>query len=89
MIERTVILSESPGTPGRRQQTPRTERSTRTPACEAAYRPSMTSGSVSPFTLMVIRPASPAAASSAIWPRTHGRMPWGATTMRRCVTGLP
>ncbi len=34
--ETTRMPSESPGTPGRRQQMPRTIRSMRTPACEAA-----------------------------------------------------
>jgi hypothetical protein len=34
-IERTLMLSESPGTPGRRQQAPRTISWMRTPACEA------------------------------------------------------
>ena len=34
--ERTEIRSDSPGTPGRRQQMPRTTSSTRAPASEAA-----------------------------------------------------
>ena len=33
--ERTVTFSDSPGTPGRRAQMPRTRSSTGTPACEA------------------------------------------------------
>ena len=33
--ERTVMVSDSPGTPGRSAQMPRTSRSTGTPACEA------------------------------------------------------
>ena len=83
MTDRTVICSDSPATPGRRQQRPLTNKSIWTPACEAAYNASMTSGSVRPFTLMVIRPEDPTAASSAIWARIQGRMPWGATTVRR------
>ena len=34
-IDRTAMRSLTPGTPGRRQQMPRTIRSIRTPACEA------------------------------------------------------
>ena len=34
-MDRTLIDSDSPGTPGRRQHRPRTMRSTGTPACDA------------------------------------------------------
>ncbi len=43
-MERTRMWSDSPGTPGRRQQRPRTTRSTETPACDARYRASITPG---------------------------------------------
>ncbi len=36
MMERTWIVSDTPATPGRREQMPRTIRSMRTPAWEAA-----------------------------------------------------
>ena len=36
MIERTVMFSDTPGTPGRSAQMPRTMRSMRTPAADAS-----------------------------------------------------
>jgi microcompartment protein CcmK/EutM len=65
MIERTRMFSDSPGTPGRSAQTPRTIRSIFTPACEASYRALMTSGSSSEFILAMMRPLPPARAVSA------------------------
>ena len=49
MIDLTRMFSDSPGTPGRRQQMPRTTSSIDTPACEASYSASMISGSTSEF----------------------------------------
>ena len=47
MIDLTRMLSERPGTPGRRQQMPRTTQSTCTPAWLARYSASMMPGSTS------------------------------------------
>jgi hypothetical protein len=55
MMERTRMFSDSPGTPGRSMQTPRTIRSISTPACEASYSASITSGSTSEFILATMR----------------------------------
>ena len=55
------MFSETPGTPGRRQQMPRTLRSTRTPAREASYSAWMQPASTSEFIFSAIRASSPAA----------------------------
>ena len=47
-IDRTVMLSLTPGTPGRSRQMPRTIRSISTPAWEAAYRARMQAASTGP-----------------------------------------
>ena len=60
---RTVILSLRPGTPGRSMQIPRVMISTLTPAVEAAYSASITSGSTRELILIRIRPPSPARAA--------------------------
>src|ERR1700712_5462403 len=49
IMDLTRMFSESPGSPGRRQQMPRTASSIETPACEASERASMMSGSTSEF----------------------------------------
>ncbi len=54
MMLLTLMFSDSPGTPGRRQQMPRTTRSMLTPACEARYSRSMIAGSTSAFILAQI-----------------------------------
>ena len=70
------MFSEIPGTPGRRQQIPRTLRSTRTPAREASYSARMHPASTSEFIFSAIRAASPdrwastvASISPMIWSR--------------------
>src|SRR5579871_4901160 len=55
----TRMFSLSPGRPGRRQQMPRTTSSTETPAREASYSASMTSGSTSEFIFIQIMPGRP------------------------------
>jgi hypothetical protein len=60
MIECTRMFSETPGSPGRRQQMPRTIRSMCTPAIEARYRARMISGSTSALTLTMMCPVPPA-----------------------------
>ena len=59
MIERMRMFSVSPGTPGARQQRPRTIRSTGTPACEARDSASQISRSSSWFILQTIRAGRP------------------------------
>ena len=54
-----------PGTPGRRAQAPRTIRSIRTPACEAAYSARMMRGSLIALILAMMRAGLPAFASLA------------------------
>ena len=61
-IERTRMLSETPGTPGRRVQAPRTTRSMETPACDAAYNARTTRGSFNAFIRAMIRAGFPARA---------------------------
>ena len=51
----TRMFSDTPGTPGRRQQMPRTLRSTGTPACEARYSARMQRASTSEFIFIAIR----------------------------------
>ena len=51
------MLSDTPGTPGRSAQMPRTIRSICTPAREASYSASITCGSVSAFIRATMRPA--------------------------------
>ncbi|SSL80223.1 Uncharacterised protein [Klebsiella pneumoniae] len=65
MIERTWILCETPGMPGRRQHMPRTTRSILTPAWLALYRARMTFGSVSELTLAMMCAGWPSAAWAA------------------------
>ena len=49
--------SDSPGTPGRRQQMPRTTRSIRAPAADAAYSSSINLASTIEFIFIVMRAA--------------------------------
>ena len=58
----TWIFSERPGTPGRRQQMPRTTRSISTPARLASYSASMISPSTSEFIFIQIAAGRPALA---------------------------
>ncbi len=77
----TRMLSERSGTPGRRQQMPRTTRSMATPASEARDRASMISGSASAFSLAQIaagRPARACAAYAPISSKSVARKPCGA-----------
>src|SRR5712691_1358135 len=60
MMLLTRMLSDIPGTPGRRQQIPRTTRSMLTPACEALYNRSMMAGSTSELSLAQICAGFPA-----------------------------
>src|SRR6266851_1866923 len=53
----TRMVSEMPGSPGRRQQMPRITSSMGTPAWEARYNASMTEGSTSAFILTMMRAA--------------------------------
>ena len=62
MMLLTRMLSLRPGTPGRRQQMPRTTRSTCTPAIEAAYSRSIICGSTSELSLAQIAAGLPARA---------------------------
>src|SRR3989454_1075622 len=55
----TRMVSETPGSPGRRQQMPRTTSSIATPPCDARYSASMTDGSTSAFIFTMIRAARP------------------------------
>jgi hypothetical protein len=52
------MFSDTPATPGRRQQIPRTLMSTGTPACEAPYRAWMQRASTSELSLRTIRASS-------------------------------
>ena len=56
------MRSDTPGTPGRRQHTPRTMRSISTPAREARYSAWMMVGSVSALSLAMMRAGLPARA---------------------------
>ena len=51
---------------GRRQQIPRTFRSTRTPACDASYSASMQPASTSEFIFRAIRASSPASCAATV-----------------------
>ena len=53
------MFSDSPVTPGRSAQAPRTMRSIVTPACEAAYSARITASSVSAFILALMRAGLP------------------------------
>ena len=86
MMLMTRTLSLMPGTPGRRQQMPRTIRSIDTPACDARYSASIVSVSATAFILATIRPPRPAranAASRSISSITRCRMLDGATSSFR------
>ena len=62
----TAMFSVFPGTPGTRQQMPRTIRSTRTPAWDASASLSISSRSVTALVLRRMRPRSPRAISPSI-----------------------
>ena len=81
------MFSDSPLMPGRRLHAPRTIRSMRTPACEAAYSAWIVASSTSAFILATIRPGLPPAAilaSLAIAPRTRLCRANGAS--HRCLS---
>ena len=63
MIERTLMFSDRPGTPGRRQQMPRTTAATFTPAREASYSLSISRSSTSEFILSQMPPGLPSRAN--------------------------
>ena len=67
-IDLTRIFSDSPGTPGRRQQMPRTTSSMRTPRWLARYRASMMAGSTSEFSLTQMAAGLPWAAADISLP---------------------
>ncbi len=52
----TLMFSDTPGTPGRRQQRPRMFRSILTPAMDALYRVAMMSESMRPLAFMAMYP---------------------------------
>ena len=64
MIERTWMLCDTPGTPGRRQHMPRTTRSMRTPAWLALYSARMILASVSELNLAMMCAGRPSAATA-------------------------
>ena len=59
MMLRTEMCSVRPGTPGRRQQMPRTNSSTSVPASLARTSRAITSASFMELTLMPMYPAGP------------------------------
>ena len=80
------MFSLNPFTPGRRQQMPRTLSRIFTPAREAAYSASISSGSASEFIFASMPAGSPwrqRSASASISSRSRGRMPRGAASTRR------
>ena len=86
------MFSETPGTPGRRQQMPRTLRSTCTPACEASYSAWMQAASTSEFIFSAIRASSPARWAStvaSISSTMRSRIVVGATSTLRYSAGRP
>ncbi len=52
----TLMFSETPGTPGRRQHRPRMFRSILTPAMDALYRVAMMSESIRPLAFIAMYP---------------------------------
>ena len=64
----TRMRSDTPGTPGRKQQMPRTMRSISTPALLAAYSARMTGGSTSALSLAMMRPAREMSRVSTVMP---------------------
>jgi hypothetical protein len=80
------MFSEMSGNPGRRQQIPRTARSTCTPACDASYSALMQRASTSAFIFRAMRACSPARFASIVRStsaRNQLRMWSGATTTVR------
>ena len=89
-IDTTSIVSLTPFTPGRRQQTPRTLSLMRTPAREASYSARMMSSSTSEFILARISAACPSPArrvSRSMSFRKRSRSPVGAMASRRIFGG--
>jgi len=84
----TRMRSLTSGSPGRRQQIPRTIKSMSTPARDARYNAAMTSASVIAFIFATMRAGRPARACSdsrAINSRNRSRSPYGATISDRNV----
>ena len=78
--------SDTPGTPGTRQQMPRTLRSTGTPACAARYSARMQRRSTSAFIFIAMRASRPslcAATVRSIWLRIPSRRNVGAMSAAR------
>ena len=84
----TRIRSLTPGTPGRKQQIPRTMRSMLTPAWDASYSARMMAGSTSAFilaTMLAGRPSRACSASRRIMAMKRSRILRGATiSLRYC-----
>ena len=81
-IERTRMVSDRPGTPGRSEQMPRISSSTGTPAADASYSASMIRSSTSELSLNRMPDGLPSAACRAsrrIFSISPVRMPCGAT----------
>src|SRR5829696_53175 len=85
-IERTRIVSDTSGRPGRRHIAPRTMQSIWTPALDASYSASITCTSTSELTLMTMRAGAPPrarTASRSMSSRIRGRSVIGATRSLR------
>ena len=85
----TLMFSEIPGMPGRRQQRPRMFRSIFTPAMDALYSVAIMSESIRPFAFIAMRP-DPVSLHTEISLSIFSMRPFfnvsGAT--RRCLYGL-
>ena len=80
------MFSETPGTPGTRQQIPRMLRSTGTPACDARYSARMQRRSTSELSFIAMRagrPSSCAATVRSISAIIASRRKLGATSSLR------
>ncbi len=85
-IDRTRMRSETPSTPGTRQQAPRTIRSISTPARDASYSASIAPLSTIALHLITIRAGAPVralAASRSTSSLNRDRSVIGATSSRR------
>ena len=67
-MDLTRMFSDRPGTPGRRQQMPRTTKSIRTPHWLARYRASMIAGSTRAFSFTQMAAGLPIAAADISLP---------------------
>ena len=80
MTLRIWMWSVSPGTPGLRQQMPRTKRLISVPALEAAINADITTGSFMELTFSQMRPALPSLAWVPICRTSQGRKSLGEVT---------